>query len=339
MSADPLPFPGPATVTDLFERLSAAIAAAGLDEVTVTGRLTGWRRSPTWGQGDLVDVAGARLPLGLPGHIAAAVEARCRQAGTPLIAEPAVTVAGRLDVHPRYGPLRLVVATLHVDRQATAANAAQRAAALDHLAATGTFTHQQRLRLPVSIERVGVIGGAASAARADFRDRISHHEPPITVHELDVPTSGPHAAGALAAGIARLAGRRLDTIVVLRGGGPVAGLAPFDDPELAGAIARCPVPILTGIGHATNATLADRAAHLALPTPSAAADHIVRHNAAQRFAQVERSATDAHQRAARARLAAATHQHHADQARRRLRLALALAVLIAAAAVLAATMF
>lgn len=82
------------------------MARAELTELRVTAQLVGWRRTRMWGHGDLVTsyptgAVIARLPLGMPGRVAAAVEARCSADGHPLSTNPTVTLTGSLDVHPR----------------------------------------------------------------------------------------------------------------------------------------------------------------------------------------------------------------------------------------------
>ncbi len=221
-------------------------------------------------------------------------------------------MTGGLEVHPRYGPIRVVARTLVLDTTATTRHEEARAAMILQLQHDGVLDHQQTLTLPTPITRIGVIAGAGTAARADFRARIARLPDTCTLHDLDVPTAGPAAPAALVAGLSRLARRDLDCIAILRGGGPAADLAAFDHPDLAAAIGRCNLPVLTGIGHATNRTLADRAAHRALPTPSAVADHIGRHNAAHTLHRATLTVEQA-QRARRAAERAAATERSAQR--------------------------
>lgn len=305
----PLPFPEPlppplatasdqpVEVSDLLDHLAHLVDHAGLREVTVSGRLVGWRRTRKWGQGDLITPSAdggdfiARIPIGIPGRTAAAVEARLERSHPGALAsDPVVVATGALDVHRRYGPLRLLVRTITLDEDATRRSARARERDLARLTSAGIFARQRSLSLPDRITTIGVLTGGGTAARADFRDRITRLPDDYGLHEFEVPTAGPDAATAIADGLAMLDRRQLDCIVVIRGGGPAVDLSAFDTPTLATAIGQARTPVLTGIGHATDVTLADRAAHRALPTPSAVADHIGRHNAQHAFDTAARSA-------------------------------------------------
>ena len=323
-----LPGANGSDVVWLLDALARAASDADLDREAVHGQLVGWRRTRTWGQGELVAVGPngrdviARVPVGAPGNVAAAVESRCHAEGTSLATNPMVTVTGGLEVHRRYGPVRLVIQALVVDVAASTHHRATEAAIREQLAESGLLHRQQSLRLPDHIARIGVIVGGGTAAQADFRLRLQHAEDHYTLHELIVPTGGADSPEAIARAITRLAQRNLDCICLIRGGGPQVDLAAFEDPEVAVALARSPLPVLTGIGHATDSTLTDAAAHLSLPTPSAVADHIIGHNTARRTDQATAAAEHAtrEQRAALARLQ--TERHHAAAIQRRLRVAL-----------------
>ncbi len=88
---------------------------------------------------------------------------------------------------------------------------------------------------------------------------------------------GPGAPRAIARGIASTAARACDVIALVRGGGARTDLACFDDELVARAIALCPVPVLTGIGHETDRSVADDVAHTAEKTPTACAQMLVAH--------------------------------------------------------------
>jgi exodeoxyribonuclease VII large subunit len=87
--------------------------------------------------------------------------------------------------------------------------------------------------------------------------------------------AGGRAADAVACGIATLAELGPDVIVVARGGGAPGEMAWADSAAVATAIAGCPVPVWTAIGHATDTTVADLVAHRSCPTPSAAAAGLI----------------------------------------------------------------
>ncbi|WP_395154933.1 exodeoxyribonuclease VII large subunit [Ilumatobacter sp.] len=90
-----------------------------------------------------------------------------------------------------------------------------------------------------------------------------------------VAVTGPRAPVLIAQALDRLAlDPRPAVTLLVRGGGPVSDFAVYDDPLVGIAIDRHRHPVVTGLGHATNTTLADRAAHTACITPTAAAQHV-----------------------------------------------------------------
>ena len=94
----------------------------------------------------------------------------------------------------------------------------------------------------------------------------------IAFTSYPVPFEGPGASAALAAAIERatapIDGHPPDLAMLIRGGGARSGLAPLDDATLARAIGRLPIPVVTGLGHAQDRTLADEIAYRAADTPS-----------------------------------------------------------------------
>jgi exodeoxyribonuclease VII large subunit len=279
---------GPVDVADLLAHVAHLLDRGGLTEITLTGRLSGWRRTRAWGQADLTTPTpdgtdfSARIPIGVPGRAAAALEARLERTHPGALAgDPTVTVTGAVEIHPRYGPMRFIVRSLSIDHDATSRSARARERDLARLVADGVFTRQRTLALPERVTTIGVLTGGGTAARADFRDRIARLPDHYQLQEFEVPTAGPGAPTAMAGGLTLLDRRGLDCIAVIRGGGPAVDLRAFDHPDLASVVGRCGTPVLTGVGHATDVTLVDRASHRALPTPSAVADYIGRHNAQQ----------------------------------------------------------
>jgi exodeoxyribonuclease VII large subunit len=93
--------------------------------------------------------------------------------------------------------------------------------------------------------------------------------------------SGPSAAPQVARALRGLCSQRVEVILLARGGGARSDLAAFDSPELARAVAACPVPVLTALGHATDRTVCDLVAHAVFPAPSAAAAALVARAEAQ----------------------------------------------------------
>ena len=124
--------------------------------------------------------------------------------------------------------------------------------------------------------RVGVVTSVGTAAWHDFHDELVQSGFGFRLAVADVRVQGDLAENMVTAGIARLAMLgTLDAIVVIRGGGARNELAVFDSEKIARMIATSPVPVLTGLGHEVDRSVADDVAHLALKTPTAVAGELI----------------------------------------------------------------
>jgi exodeoxyribonuclease VII large subunit len=119
-----------------------------------------------------------------------------------------------------------------------------------------------------------LITSAGSAAHADFLDELARSGYAWRILLADSRVQGPDAATDIVRALAALASRDLDVIALVRGGGATTDLAVFDSEEVALAVARCPVPVVTGIGHETDVSVADLAARN-FKTPTACAAGLV----------------------------------------------------------------
>lgn len=272
--------PDPLTVEAALSALRSLLAAGGPDDWTVVGTLTSWRVGRNrWGRGDLCDTTATgdgishRLPIALPSGLV--TQLRHRAGGEDLPDGSLLQVTGRIEIGDRWNPLRLVASSaLLVDPESELTRSRQ--ALLDQLRVSGAADRNRRLALPPVIRRLGLITAATGeAGRRDFLLRLAAYPSPITVNERRTPLSGPVAPRAIAEAVDELGGLSPEVIVICRGGGASSDLAAFDTAEVATAIARSPVPVLLGIGHSTDRTVADLTAHTSVATPTAAADWLV----------------------------------------------------------------
>jgi exodeoxyribonuclease VII large subunit len=153
--------------------------------------------------------------------------------------------------------------------------AEQRALLLRRLAADGLLDAQRRLPMPAVPLRVGLVTSLGSAAHADVHRTLGESGLGFRVVECDSRVQGVGAEAALAAGLRAVARVGVDVICLVRGGGARTDLAAFDGEELARAIADLEVPVLTGIGHETDTSVADEVAWQRHVTPTACAAHLV----------------------------------------------------------------
>jgi exodeoxyribonuclease VII large subunit len=141
------------------------------------------------------------------------------------------------------------------------------------LAAEGLFAPERKRPLPALPKRIGVITSPSGAAIHDILHVLARRFAAIPVMLYPVAVQGVAAAAEIVAAL-KLAGRRgeCDVLILARGGGSLEDLWAFNDEALARAIAACPIPVVSGIGHEIDFTIADFAADVRAATPSAAAE-------------------------------------------------------------------
>ena len=190
-----------------------------------------------------------------------------------------VRIHGRLDYFAPAGRITLVMDQLDA-RFTLGQLAAQRDQLLRALVAEGLLDRNRRLTLPLAPLRVGVVTSRDAAAWHDFRAELHRSGLAFKLRVADVRVQGDGAELGIADAITGLARPLehlppLDVIVVIRGGGARTDLATFDAEVVARAIARSPIPVLTGLGHEIDRSVADEVAHTALKTPTACAIALV----------------------------------------------------------------
>ena len=140
------------------------------------------------------------------------------------------------------------------------------------LEAEGLFGPERKRALPAFPARIGVVTSPLGAAVRDVLTTLRRRMPAIPVIIYPTAVQGEGAAAQIAASIG-LAGQRreCDVLILCRGGGSIEDLWSFNEEIVARAIAGCPIPVVTGIGHETDFTIADFVADLRAPTPTGAA--------------------------------------------------------------------
>lgn len=143
------------------------------------------------------------------------------------------------------------------------------------LSAEGLFDSARKRTLPYLPRRIGVVSSRHGAVIRDIV-RVAHRRFPVPILLAPTPVQGDGAAPCIADAIAQLCRvPDVDVIIIARGGGSMEDLWAFNDERLARAIAACPKPTISAVGHETDFTIADFVADVRAPTPSAAAEMAV----------------------------------------------------------------
>jgi exodeoxyribonuclease VII large subunit len=186
-----------------------------------------------------------------------------------------VRIFGHLDYYAPNGRLGLKMAG--IDPRFTLGELSQaRDQVVRRLVAAGLYDANRARALPRVPLRIGVVTSVGTAAWHDFHEELVGSGHGFRLAVCDTRVQGAGAELSVAAAI-RTLGRRgdLDCLVVIRGGGARNELATFDAEPIAMAIATCPVPVLTGLGHEIDRSVADDVAHRALKTPTACAGALI----------------------------------------------------------------
>jgi len=186
-----------------------------------------------------------------------------------------VKLKARVDLFVREGRYQLVV--IEVDPAYTlGAIAKMRARTIEQLRAMGLFERNKSIALSTLPLNVGLITSVGSAAFQDFTSILAGSRFSFRIFVFDAHTQGERTPVEIVQGIRALgAVGGLDVIVIVRGGGARTDLLAFDGMEVCRAIAACPVPVLTGIGHEIDLSVADMVAHRSFVTPTDAARFLV----------------------------------------------------------------
>ena len=184
-----------------------------------------------------------------------------------------VLVRGRVSVYEQRGQMQLVAETM----EPVGAGSLQLAfeQLKERLKAEGLFDADRKRPLPMFPRTVGIVTSPTGAVIRDFLNIVSRRHSGLNVLLNPVSVQGESAPADIEAALAELNTSHLvDLIVLARGGGSLEDLAAFNSERVARAIASSRLPVVSAVGHETDFTIADFAADLRAPTPSAAAELI-----------------------------------------------------------------
>jgi exodeoxyribonuclease VII large subunit len=184
-----------------------------------------------------------------------------------------VLVRGQISFYTGRGDLQLIVEHLEPAGEGALLRAFEQLKA--KLAAEGLFDEKLKRPLPRVPRGIGVITSPGAAALQDILTTLRRRFPLGSVWLYPVPVQGDAACPAITRALAELPRRApVDVIILARGGGSPEDLWCFNHESIARAIRACAVPVVTGIGHEIDFTIADFAADLRAPTPTSAAERV-----------------------------------------------------------------
>ena len=273
------------------ERLNAAISGALQDrfpqEIWVRGEIQGLSRTRMrkhWyfelvEKDALGDGVKARLSVALLSWKRTSVDRTITATpGFELDDGIEVRIRGRVDFYPPFGKLQFAMSG--IDPAFTLGQlAAQRERVLLALKQEGLLRLNARHAMPMVPQRIGLVTSVGSAAYNDFVNELQQGGFGYRIEVVDARVQGADAEKTLLAALAALSRRPVDVVAIVRGGGSRSDLAAFDVETLARAIAKMSVPVITGIGHEIDTSVADMVAHTAYKTPTACAAALVQRTA------------------------------------------------------------
>ena len=181
-----------------------------------------------------------------------------------------VVIGGAVDVYERDGRYQMYAREITLEG---AGVLYERFLALKaELEEMGMFAPEYKQPIPRFIQKLGVVTAPSGAAVQDIRNISLRRNPYLQIILYPALVQGDGAADSIVRGIRMLDEAGVDTIIVGRGGGSIEDLWAFNEEKVARAIFECRTPIISAVGHETDFTIADFAADLRAPTPSAAAE-------------------------------------------------------------------
>ena len=190
-----------------------------------------------------------------------------------------VEVRGNLAVYEARGELQMVIESMR--RAGAGALYEQFLRLKAKLEAEGLFASERKRAMPAYPKRVAVVTSLAAAALRDVLTALARRAPHVEVWISPTSVQGAEAPAQIVSALAEVAmahhaGQSIDAVLLVRGGGSLEDLWAFNDERVVRAVAACAVPVICGVGHETDVTLADFAADLRAPTPTAAAELVAK---------------------------------------------------------------
>lgn len=181
-----------------------------------------------------------------------------------------VLVTGNIDVYERDGKYQIYARKIELDGEGALYEKFQKLK--QELLERGMFAPEYKKPIPRYIRTLGVVTAPTGAAVRDIINITQRRNPYVQVILYPAIVQGDTAADSIVHGIQLLEQKKVDVIIVGRGGGSIEDLWAFNEEKVAQAVFDCNVPIISAVGHETDTTMIDFVSDLRAPTPSAAAE-------------------------------------------------------------------
>jgi len=243
-----------------------------LRDVEVVGEVSNWKRASSGHSYFRLKDSGAAINA-VMWKSSAGMQRWLPREGDQVVAH------GYVGVYPENGAYQLYVNRLQPAGRGQLY--VQLEALKEKLRLAGLFEAGRKRPLPATPACVGIVTSPDGAALRDLLRTLATRWPLVEVVLFPTLVQGPEAASGIVAALAAAhrhssGGKPIDTLILARGGGSIEDLWPFNDEQVALAVAQSPIPVVSGVGHETDFTVVDFVADLRAPTPTAAAEAAVR---------------------------------------------------------------
>lgn len=266
------------SVSDVLAGVEAVVADRYPATIWVRGEVSGFRRTNRGAAFfRLVDITQPdhSIDVAARGRIMSDIDRALTDAGIGSL-RSGIEIRLLATVGMRRGTSLVQLSMLQVDPAFTSGQMAMdRETVLRKLVADGSAAANGGLEIPLVPLSVGLVTSLGSAAHADFLDHLARPGYRFRVSTVETMMQGPGSAELVVRSLDRLEREAVDIVVVARGGGSKLDLATFDSESIARRIAKMTIPVVTGIGHETDRSIADEVAAVSLKTPTAVAEWLV----------------------------------------------------------------
>ena len=184
-----------------------------------------------------------------------------------------VLVRGRVDIYEQRSEYQFVVETIELQGHGALQMAFDQLK--QRLLLEGLFETARKRKLPKYPARIGIVTSPKGAVIRDFIEILSRRFPGLHIRLFPARVQGVGSIEDVCRGLEFFGRNWAQVVVIARGGGSLEDLWTFNEEAVARAIVACPIPVVSAIGHETDVTIADFAADLRAPTPSAAAEMVI----------------------------------------------------------------